>query len=163
MPALLAKTSGIVITEENVPNELAIMFAGLVTSLVLSNFIVIGPFAENPEPVIVTVAAGALEVLDNVIDGCGMLSIPDAVNKPSVADIVCAPGTAVTGMFTVVENVPMVDVRKIAGMAVMVLSSNLIVICSLAPKLEPDTVTVVPTTPEFGDTSNDGRVTLNVA
>jgi hypothetical protein len=54
-------------------------------------------------------------------------------------------------MVIVAENVPVDVVVTVDGVVVIGLLSNLIVIVLLAPKLEPDIVTVVPAVPLVGD------------
>ena len=67
------------------------------------------------------------------------------------------------GIAIVAENVPVLDDVTVAGVVVIMLLSNCIVIVLLASKLEPHTVTVVPVIPLAGNRVIDaGRaVTVN--
>ena len=59
---------------------------------------------------------------------------------------------ALVGIAKLALNVPDELVVTVTGLVVTVVPSNFTVIVLLAPKPEPDTVTVVPTMPEVGDT-----------
>lgn len=91
------------------------------------------------------------------------MNIPDAVNVPSAAAMVWLPAAAVFGMVIVAENAPVPDEVTVVGLVVMLALSNVIVIVLLAPKLEPEIVTVVPVVPEVGDKviAACGAVTVN--
>lgn len=144
---------GIVIVAENVPEAPAVMLAGVVAIVVVSNFIVTLPLAVKPDPEIVTEEPAAPEVGVNVtVADPDTLKIADPVIVPSVADTVWLPPAALEGITKVtLPNVPDELVVIVAGEVVTVVLSNFIVIVLLAPKPEPDTVTVVPTMPEVGD------------
>jgi len=143
---------GIVIVAENAPVEDVVTLAGVVASVVESNFTVMALFAVNPVPVIVTVMLGAPEFGDNVIVGVkDTVNVADAVFVPSVADTVWLPVVVPAGIAKLALNVPDELVVIVEGFVVTVLLSNFIVICLFAPKPEPNTVIVVPAAPEVGD------------
>lgn len=67
-------------------------------------------------------------------------------------------------MIVIPENEPLLVEVTVVGVVVNGVVSNFIVIVLLAPKLEPEIVTVVPVGPEVGDKviAVCGAVTVNV-
>jgi hypothetical protein len=161
LPAVAAL--GTVIVAEKVPELLAIIVAGVVATVFESNFIATLAFAVKPDPATVTVLPVAPEVGDNVTLAVeDTLMIADPVMVPSVADTVWLPAVVPEGIAKVALKVPDELVVMVAGFVATVLLSNFTVIVLLAPKAEPDTVTVVPTIPEVGDKVTIAT-TVNVA
>lgn len=137
---------------------------GLVVMLLLSNFIVIDVLAAKLVPETVTTVPVAPDAGESVMSDSTTLNVADADSVPSVADILWLPSDAVLGITIVAENEPVLDEVTVVGFVAMLLLSNLMVIVLLAPKLVPDTVTVVPLVPPVGDKVivASGEVTLNV-
>lgn len=144
---------GIVIVAENVPDALVIILAGVVVSVAESNFIVMLLLAVKLDPEIVTEipvppeAGFSVTVADEDTD---TVKIADPVMVPSVTCTVWLPAVALEGIAKLALKVPVELVVMVVGLVVTVAPSNFIVICLLVPKLEPNTVTVVPTTPVVG-------------
>lgn len=151
---------GIVIVALNEPVFVEITLDGLVVITLMSNFIVIDVLLAKLFPDTITTVPGGPELGDNVIPVTMTVNVIDSVFVPSVADIIWLPCIAFVGIVVVVENVPvLVEVAVVNGVV-----SNFIVIVLLAPKLEPEIVTVVPVGPEVGDKviAVCGAVTVNV-
>jgi len=80
---------GTVIVAENVPDAVAVILAGVVAIVVVSNFTVTLLLAVNPEPEIVTEVLTPPEVGDSVMVADGdTVKIADPVIVPSDADTV---------------------------------------------------------------------------
>ncbi len=116
---------------------------------------------ENPEPVTVTVVPTAPVLGDRVIAGVVTVKVADAVFElASVALTVLAPAVE-EGTTKVAVKAPKADEVTVAGTVVTVAPLKAIVMMEEGAKLEPVTVTVVPTGPWVGDRVIVG-VILNV-
>jgi hypothetical protein len=125
----------------------------VVAIVVVSNFTVMLLLAVNPEPKSDTEVLTAPEAGESVMVADGFtVKVAEPVMVPSAADTVWLPAVAPGGTANVVALIkPDAVAVTVAGFVVTVVLSNFIVIVLLAPKPEPDTVTVVPTAPEVGD------------
>jgi len=140
------------------------MVAGLVVTVVLSNFIVIVLLAPKLEPDTVTVVPTAPEVGD-IVTVPPTVKVAVAVLVPPVAVTVWLPAAAPEGIVKEALKVPEVLDVTVEGIVVTVAVPNFTVIEVLTGKLEPATITDEPTGPLVGDRVIVGveEVTVNVA
>ena len=141
-----------------------------VVNSVVSNLIVIDALVAKLVPETVTLVLGGPEVGETVTPldiPLVTVNVADAVIGGlllSVAVTVRPPTAALLGIVMVAVKEPVFEEVTVVGLVVIGLLSNFIVIVLLAPKLEPEIVTIVPVGPEVGDKviAVCGAVTVNV-
>lgn len=146
----------------NKPLLLEVTVDGDVVCPVPLYVIVIVDEAAKPVPFTVTVVPIRPLVGVMVIDGV-TLKVADAEYPlVSVALAVLLPAVDPEGTVKVAVNEPVPLETTGLGFVVTLVPANCIVICELGQKLEPDTVTDVPTGPLVGDKAIEETVTVKV-
>ena len=101
-------------------------------------------YASNAEPIIWIAESGPPLALDNTIDPCVTVKLLLAkIPMPVVATMVWLPGAVLAGMVIIVEKKPLPSVVISCSVEMSVVLSQVKLTSELAPKLVPDTITLV--------------------
>jgi peptidyl-tRNA hydrolase len=133
---------------EEVVTEVQVWVAGVAPLNVIVPIVV---RTENPEPVTVTEVPKRPWTGDRVIVGSVTVNVAEALFELASVAVTVLPPAVEEGTTKVAVKVPVADEVTVAGTVATVAPLNFIIMVEEGMKLEPVTVTVVPTAPWTGD------------